>query len=70
LINRPKVEILEITEFNTKIFASISAPPDLIEIDIQDINNPYVYRILSIKSDQQEYFCLSLLDSNPRYIAV
>jgi len=52
LIYRSKVEKLQITDSNTKIISTVSNPPELVEIDILDINNPYVYRILSIKTDQ------------------
>jgi hypothetical protein len=47
----------------------VSAPPEIVEIDIKDIYSPYIFRILSIKADLEEYLSMRLFDSNPSYIA-
>ena len=44
--------MIEITDSNTRIIATITAPPEVVEIDITDINNPFFYKIFSIRSDK------------------
>lgn len=50
------------------MFAQILSPPQVLEINLDDLLKPTLARIYEIKSDEHEYVSINLLDANSEFI--
>ena len=54
---------------NPMVYLSIVQPPQIIEVNVDDVNNPYLGKVYQITSDEGQFVGLNMVYADDRYIA-